>query len=59
MIGLKKVIGMKSGKLMGISALYNFRSDLDIGIERIDIRRIPCDCNSCLEQLYSVWKKRI
>ena len=42
---------------MGISAMYNFRSDLDIGIGKIAIRIIPCDCNGCLEQLYSVWKK--
>ena len=47
---------MKSGKLMGISAMYNFRSDPDIGIKKIDIRRILCACNGCLEQLNSVWK---
>ena len=46
--GLKKVIGMKSGKPMGISVMYNFMSDLDMGIKKIDIR-IPCACNGCLE----------
>ena len=56
MTDLKNVIGMKSGKLMGISAMYNFRSDQDTGIGNLDIRRIPCACNGCLEQLDSVWK---
>ena len=56
MTGLKKVIGMKSGKLMGVSAVYNFRSDPDMGIGKITIKRISCACDGCLEQLYSVWK---
>ena len=54
MTSLKKVIGMKSDKLMGISAMYNFRSDPDMSIGKIAIRTIPCTCNSCLEQLNSV-----
>ena len=45
----KKVIGMKSGKRMGISVMYNFRSYLDIGKGKIAIRIIPCGCNGCLE----------
>ena len=56
MTDLKNVIGMKSGKLMGISAIYDFRSDQDTGIGNLAIRRIPCACNGCLEQLDSVWK---
>ena len=48
---------MKNGKLMGISAMYNFRVDPDLGIGKIDIRRIPCACDGCLEQLTSVWEK--
>ena len=54
MTGLKKTIGMKNGKMMGISAIYNFRSDPDMGIGKIAIRRIPCACNGYLEQLGSV-----
>ena len=41
---------------MGVSAIYNFRSDSDMGIEKIVIRSIPCACNGYLEQLDSVWK---
>ena len=52
----KKVIGMKSGKLMGISAIYNFRSDPDMGIGKIAMRKISCPCNGCLQQLDSVWQ---
>ena len=50
---------MKSGKLMGISVMYNFRLDPDMDIEKIAIRRIPCACNGYLEQLNSVWKTGI
>ena len=42
---------MKSGKLMGISAMYKFRSDTDMGIGKIAIRRIPYMFND------SAWKK--
>ena len=56
MTGLKRVIGMKSGKLMGVLANYNFMSDPDMGIGKIALRIISCDCNGCLEQLDSVLK---
>ena len=36
--------------------MYNFRSDPDMGIGKIAIRRISCACNGFLEQLYLVWK---
>ena len=52
----KNVIGMKSGKLMGISVMHSFRSDPDMGIGQIGARRIPCACNGCLENFDSVWK---
>ena len=28
----KKVVGLDNGKYMGISSMYNFRCDLDLGI---------------------------
>ena len=56
MTGLIKVIGMKSGKIMGISMIYNFRLDPDMSKGKIAIRIILCTCNGCLEQLYSMWK---
>ena len=48
---------MRKEKLMGISAMYNFRTDPDLGIGKIAIRRIPCACDGCLDQLNSVWKE--
>ena len=51
MTGLKKAIGMKSVKLMVVSVMYNFKSDPDMGIREIAIRRIPCACNDCLKQV--------
>ena len=47
---------MKSGKLMVVSVMYNFKSDLDMGKGKIAITRIPCVCNAYLEKLYSVRK---
>lgn len=46
---LKRVVGMKSDKLMGISAMYNFRADPGLRIGKIAIRRIPFACDGCLE----------
>ena len=47
---------MKSGKLMGITAMNNFRADMDMGIGKIAIRIISCCCDACLKQLNSVWE---
>ena len=47
---------MKSGKLIGILAMYNYRLQPDMGCRKIAIRRIPCAYNDCLEQLDPVWK---
>ena len=46
MIGMKKiVVGLDNGKYMGISSMYNFRYDQDLGIGKKACRRIPCDEN--------------
>ena len=47
---------MKIGKLMGISAMYNFREDPELGIGKIAMRKIPFTCDGCLEQLNLVWE---
>ena len=52
MTGIKKnVVGLDNGKYMGISSMYNFRHNPDLGIEKATCRRIPCDCLSCLKIL--------
>ena len=49
---------MRKERLMGISAMYNFRADPDLGIGKTAIRRTLSACDSCLDQLSSVWKER-
>ena len=52
MTGMKnKVVGLDNGKYMGISSMYNFIRDLDLGIGKAACRRISCDCLFCLEIL--------
>ena len=43
---------------MDISAMYNFKADPDLEIGNIAIRRIPCACDGCLDQLNFVGKGR-
>ena len=50
---------MNNSKLMGISAMHNFRVDSDMGIGKIAIRRLPCACDGRLKQFNSVWETRI
>ena len=52
MVGMdKKVVGLETGKYNGISSMYNFRCDPDLGIGKAACRRIPCACLTCLEML--------
>ena len=53
----KKVVGMRKENSIGVSAMYNFRPDPDLGVGKIAIRRIPCACDGCLGQLNYVWKE--
>ena len=49
MIGMKKkVVGLDNCKYMGISSMYNFRCDPDLGIGMAACRRIPFSCLTCL-----------
>ena len=52
MVGMKKkVVRLETGKYNGISSMYNFRCDLDLGIRKAACRQIPCACLTCLEML--------
>ena len=58
MIGMKKkVVGLDNGKYMGISSMYNFRYDSDLGIGKAASRRIPCACLTFLEIINTLWEK--
>lgn len=45
---------MKISKCMGMSTMYNFRSDLDLDIGRVVVRRILYVSDSWLLQLYTI-----
>ena len=47
----KKAVGLDNGEYIGISFIYDFRCDPDLGIEKEACRRIPCACLTCLEML--------
>ena len=34
---------------------YHIRCDPDLGEGFCAMRRIPCDCTGCVEQLYNTW----
>ena len=55
----KKVVGLDNGKYMGISSMYNFRCDPDLGIGKVACRRITCACLPCLEILKLPWEKEL
>jgi hypothetical protein len=58
--GIKmKLEGFKTGKRNGISSMYNIRADPALGIGRLAIRRIPCGCQGCKEQLEIPWDYQI
>jgi hypothetical protein len=49
-----KAVGFRTsqGKTQnGIPAMYNFRADPDLEMHRIGVRRMPCACVPCIEQL--------
>ena len=60
MVGMKKkVVGLETGKYNGISSMYNFRCDPDLGIGKTACRRIPYACMTCLELLETPWDKKL
>ena len=55
----KKVVGLDNGKYIGISSMYNFRCDPDLGIGKVACRQIPCACLTCLGFLNIPWGKKL
>ena len=49
-----KVI-LPPGKFNGIRAHYNIITDTDLGMGWAALRRVPCGCDSCKEQLGRPW----
>ena len=44
-------IGFRKGNRNGISSMYNIRCDPELGVDKAAVRRIPCSCLFCIEQL--------
>ena len=58
MVGIKKdYIGFRKGNRNGTSVMYNIRCDPDLGVGKAAVRRIPCACLFCIEQLNLSWDK--
>ena len=54
-----KLNGLRKEKYHGLTAMYNVRTDPDLGIGKAAVHRIPCACDGCLEQLNKEWQKGI
>ena len=46
---------LPKGKFNGLRALYNIRTDPDLGIDYAALRRVACSCESGKEQLGWPW----
>ena len=56
MVGLKnKVVGLDSGKYMGIFSMYNFKFDPALGIGKVICRWVPCAYLTGLEIPTTPW----
>jgi hypothetical protein len=54
---LKMQVKLKASKFThsGLLAMYNIRADPDLGLSRVALRRIPCACSACIDQLQLLW----
>jgi hypothetical protein len=52
---MKAVMENERGTRNGISSMYNIRSDPDLGLGRVAVRRVPCSCDACMTQLKQPW----
>ena len=58
MVGIKEESsGFRKGNRKGISSRYNIRCDPELGVGKSTVRRIPCVCSFCIEQLDLPLKK--
>ena len=53
--GTKGWKNVKNQSGNGMQHYYNFRADPALGKDLIACRRIPCACNSCIQQLKEPW----
>jgi hypothetical protein len=51
--------GLDAGTHNGLLAHYHMRADPKLGLGKAALRRIPCGCDACLEQLAKEWKPNV
>ena len=44
---------------IGVMQCYNIRADPDLGLGKIALRRIPCACRGCRDQLAKPWQPNV
>ena len=56
MVGIKKECSrFRKENRNGILLMYNIRCDPELGVGKAAVRRIPCACSFCIEQLHLSW----
>ena len=53
----KEFIGFKKTNQNGILSMYNIRYDLELGIGKDVVRKIPCAYSFCIDRLDLSWDK--
>jgi hypothetical protein len=54
---LMKLTGFPASKMTRsrLRSMYNIRANLNLGMGKIALRRIPCTCHACAEQIRAPW----
>jgi hypothetical protein len=52
-------IELEKGNYNGIRAYYNIRTDPDLGVGWVALRRVACGCGACKAQLKKPWLPRV
>ena len=52
-------IELEKGNYNGIRAYYNIRTDPDLGVGWVALRRVACGCGACKAQLRKPWLPRV
>jgi hypothetical protein len=53
------VVGLPKGTHCSLLVRYNLRTDPNLGVGRAAVRRIPCSCHACRNQMSLPWKPSV
>ena len=51
--------GLDAGTHNGLLTHYHMRADPKLGLGKAALHRVPCGCDTCLEQLAKEWKPNV